>query len=200
MVTLLLYGCTKNQHINTNIESKPDLIKNVESVTNQLGIKLDSRLFKDIVKLKTNPYTLSKALNFKKSKYASFSVDAILEEPALDTANSITYHFELIDGFELESVLIPYKSNPTEFYNYIVSGNDELGLELITKIDPELQMLSLRATGKYGGWWGCMKNFFGSDPGTFVNIMGIAGGVGCIPCAIIAAFTTGIMAIACIHG
>ena len=200
LVTILNIKCTKNQNTNSILEQKVDLIKKVDVVSSQLGIQLDSRKFKEIVKEKTTLLMLSKALNLRKSKYQSLSVENLLETGDLDTANSVTYHFVLEDGFELESVIIPYSTNTSEFYNYINSDNEEIGLELISRIDPESETLILRVAGKYGGWWGCMKNFFGSDVGTVVNILGVASSVGCVPCAIVAAFTTGIMAIACIHG
>lgn len=198
--SLPFISCVKNQsQINTS-EAKSELIQKAEKVISQLNIQFDTRKIKEIKKDKTNSKSLLKALALKQTSYKTYSVESSFQITNLDTANAVSYHFLLNDGFELESVIIPYTTNTSEFYNYIVGGNEELGLDLITRIDPNTQDISIAVSGKYGGWWGCMKNFFGSDVGTFVNIMGVAGGVGCIPCAIIAGFTTGIMGIACIHG
>ncbi len=200
IIALPFISCVKNQsQINTS-EAKSELIQKAETVISQLNIQFDTKKIKEIKKEKTNSKSLLKALALKQTNYKTYSVESSFQIANLDTANAVSYHFLLNDGFELESVIIPYNTNSSEFYNYIVGGNEELGLDLITRIDPNTQDISIAVSGKYGGWWGCMKNFFGSDAGTFVNIMGILGGVGCVSCAIIAAFTTGIMGIACIHG
>lgn len=200
IVLLPFMSCVKNQSQIHNSESKTELIQMAESIVSQLNVQFDTRKIKEIKKGKTNSTSLLKALALKQTNYKANSVESGVQIMNLDTANAVSYHFLLNDGFELESVIIPYNTNSLEFYNYIVSGNEELGLDLVTRVDPNSQNISIGVSGKFGGWWGCMKNFFGSDAGTFVNIMGVLGGVGCVSCAIIAAFTTGIMGIACIHG
>lgn len=49
-----------------------------------------------------------------------------------------------------------------------------------------------------GGWFGCMKKFFGSDAGTAVTVLGIAGGMGCVACSGAAGAITGVAAIGCL--
>lgn len=200
IISMSFTSCVKNHTELKSSESEIELIQKAENVTKQLNIQLKANLFKDIRKEKTGSKSILKALALKQKTYKPYSVESDFSSSNLDTANAVSYRFVLNDGFELESVIIPYTTNSSEFYNYIVSGNEELGLDLITRIDPNTQDISIAVSGKFGGWWGCMKNFFGSDAGTFVNIMGVLGGVGCVSCAVVAAFTTGIMGIACIHG
>lgn len=200
VATMFFVGCSKNEKTVENSESKNGLLKEVKNVSNQLGIQIDSKKFKEIRMEKSDPVTIAKAMNYKKNKLTSYSQRTSTEASSLDTANAVSYIFVLADGQELVSVMIPYVSNANEYFNYLKSGNDEMGLDLETQYNSQNGTLSMRASGPFGGWWGCMKNFFGSDAGTFVNIMGVASGVGCVACGVVAGFTTGIMAIACIHG
>jgi len=54
-------------------------------------------------------------------------------------------------------------------------------------------------TGKALSWGECMQGFF-SDPyiGTITQVAGIAGGLGCVPCAGVAGFFTGVAALGCL--
>lgn len=44
---------------------------------------------------------------------------------------------------------------------------------------------------------GCMRGFFRSDIGTIVEILDVAGGLGCVVCAGVAGFYTGVAALGC---
>lgn len=172
----------------------------MKNVCNQLGIQIDFNRLKNLSMGKATPEAIAKAIKYKKNKQLSYAQRTNTETELLDTANAVSYIFVLSDGQELVSIMIPYTSSANEYYNYLANGNDEMSLDLETQYNSQTGILSITAKGPYGGWWGCMKNFFGSDVGTFVNIMGVAGGVGCVACGVIAGFTTGVMAIACIHG
>jgi hypothetical protein len=157
IIALPFISCVKNQsQINTS-EAKSELIQKAETVINQLNIQFDTKKIKEIKKGKTNSKSLLKALALRQTSYKINSIESNVPLTNLDTANAVSYHFQLFDGFELESVIIPYNTNSSEFYNYIVSGNEEQGLDIVTKIDPNTQDISIAVSGKYGGWSGCMK-------------------------------------------
>lgn len=163
---------------------------------------MNSKKLRDIKMVKSSTDEIAKALSFRNSKLTTntFSQTSTTEKQFLDTVNAVTYTFILNDGNELVSIMIPYYNMPNEYFNFIENENEEMGMDLETQYNSTNGILSMRVKGPFGGWWGCMKNFFGSDVGTFVNIMGIASSVGCVACGIVAGFTTGIMAIAFIHG
>lgn len=54
-------------------------------------------------------------------------------------------------------------------------------------------------TGRAMSWGDCMQGFF-SDPyiGTITQVAGVAGGLGCVPCAAVAGFYTGVAALGCL--
>jgi hypothetical protein len=101
----------------------------------------------------------------------------IYSTPSLENENEV-YSFSELDG-EMSSVMK---------YNYIINeyGNTNVYCELL----PD-------ENGK--GWGSCMQGFF-SDPfiGTTTQVLGVAGGLGCVPCAGAAGFFTGVAALGCL--
>lgn len=48
------------------------------------------------------------------------------------------------------------------------------------------------------GWFGCMSRFFSSDAGTATNLLGLAGGIGCVPCSGAGGAIAGVAALGCL--
>jgi hypothetical protein len=97
---------------------------------------------------KSNTLEISKAMNFRNNKLVSNSSfqRTSTEAELLDTANAVTYTFILADGNELVSIMIPYSSQPNEYFNFLESGNEEMGMDLETQYDSQSGILTMRAS------------------------------------------------------
>jgi hypothetical protein len=183
--------------VNSFCQTSENLNSGITDISNQLGIKENSFTVKN---------SISRKINSTEIKFIVSKKDLLLN-PKLDLENAVAYVIENNNGVTITSISVQYE-NSDKILNYIYEGTDYLIQIITAKYDSENRKLFLNlestietnTSGRWASWsaWtGCMTNFFGSNVGTFVNIMGIAGGVGCTGCGIVAGAVTGVMMIAC---
>jgi hypothetical protein len=183
--------------VNSFCQTSENLNSVITDISNQLGIKENSFAVKN---------SISRKLNSTEIKFIESKNDFLLN-PKLDLENAVAYVIENNNGVSIISISIQYE-NSDKILNYIYDGTDYL-LQNLTAIynsengnlylnlESVLETNTTERWASWSAWTGCMTNFFGSNVGTFVNIMGIAGGVGCTGCTVVAGAVTGVMMIAC---
>lgn len=178
-------------------QTSSDLDTELRSISNQLSI--DGSSFQS-----TN--SQSRPINADELRFIESKKDLFLNFQ-LDLENAVAYIIRNANGITITSISIPYL-NSDKILNYVYEGSDYLLQNLTVNYNDRSQKLFINlantiettSAGRWASWsaWnGCMTNFFGSGVGTFVNIMGIAGGVGCVACGAVAGAVTGVMMIAC---
>jgi hypothetical protein len=123
-----------------------------------------------------------------------------------DVLNSSTIKFVTVNGDTLTSIAVPLKSDPTIMTCYVECNGrtnayvlnctfDEVNKTMSYTINNDIAPLQLK---RLSNWMGCMKTVMGSHVGVIVTVAGVAGSLGCVPCAGVAGFYTGIAALACL--
>ncbi len=194
IITALTFFLTLNSFCQTS----ENLNSGITDISNQLGIQTNSFSVKN---------STSRKLNSTEIRFIESKKDLLLNLN-LDLVNAVAYIIENNNGVTITSISIQYL-NSDKILNYIYEGNDYLLQNLTASFNSENGKLFLNldntietnTAGRWASWsaWsGCMSNFFSSSSaGVFVSIMGIAGGVGCVGCGVVAAAVTGVMMIAC---
>lgn len=106
----------------------------------------------------------------------------IYSAPSLNVPGQVIV-FTVIDGLLMDEVQFTF-------------FNDSDGY---TRFSTSIISSTSGKTSGLSNWGKCMQGFF-ADPfiGTLVQVAGVAGGLGCVPCAGVAGFYTGIAALGCL--
>lgn len=192
-ITIFTFALT----VNSFCQTSPDLDTELRSISNQLNVSSSSF---------TSTNSQSRPINADELRFIDSKKDLLLNFQ-LDFENAVAYIIRNSNGITITSISIPYL-NSDKILNYVYEGSDYLLQNLTATYNNQSEKLFINVNNtidtntagrwaSWSAWTGCMTNYFGSGVGTFVNIMGIAGGVGCVPCAVIAGAVTGVMMIAC---
>jgi len=118
-----------------------------------------------------------------------------------DYDNATTIEFLTEEGKEVISIAIPNVSNPNILLCSIEFEGENCTFGLKRLFDEENNTISYildeSVPNNSKGFLSCMRGFFNSDIGTTVEILGVAGAVGCVACGAVAAFYTGVAALGC---
>ncbi|WP_321294744.1 hypothetical protein [Marinifilum fragile] len=113
------------------------------------------------------------------------------------------------DGNIVKNTVIPLKDSPWTMCS-IIEKNGEIYSQVLDYVFDEekstmcyyinesinpIDPITLKSWGSR--WMGCMKGVLASEVGVIITVAGVAGGVGCVPCAGVAAFYTGVFALGC---
>lgn len=188
-VVSLLYSCndTTFEEAEERVEAKKELTDIANDVVSEFNI--DAKIAS--VELISNNKMQTKSQN----------TDGIW-----DIENSASFKFVTSTGKELISTSIPLKSNPNT-KKCIVETNgikevyildfvfDEEKETMVYKIN---YSLSSPQTKSLSNWMSCMENALDSHIGVIITVSGVAGGLGCVPCAAVAGFYTGVISLGCL--
>jgi len=123
-----------------------------------------------------------------------------------DVDNSTTIEFVTSTGETLTSIAVPLLSNPNTMSCLVESNGktkayvldfifDEENKTMSYFINDEITPLELKG---FSDWFECMNGVMDSEVGVIITVAGVAGGLGCVPCAGVAGFYTGVAALGCL--
>lgn len=183
--------------VNSFCQSSEGLDSELRNISSQLNIETRSFTSTNFISRRLTPEEV-RFIESKKELFLNFQ---------LDFENAVAYVIKNTNGITVTSISVQYL-NTDKILNYIYEGSDYLfqnltstyntqDNKLFINLDNTIETNTAGRWASWSAWTGCMTNFFGSHVGTFVNIMGVAGGVGCTACAVVAGAVTGVMMIAC---
>ena len=178
-------------------------------ITEQKQKHLDLRTI-EISKQGLTPVFKTLELNFKKEFKgelldASIGIDnhkIINSRSNIDHDNTIHLKIMTNDGEILNVFSSPSTENENEVIVFAENNGivtDEIKFTFVENLDGTFNFEAIVINESYRGWFSCMSNAFDDDYfGTTVTLLGIAGGVGCVPCGIAGAVLTGFVGIGCL--
>jgi len=147
--------------------------------------------------------------------------DKVLEQSAMlksrstitmDLNNATTIKFVTSGGDTLTAMTIPLADSPNimtciaeckgESFSSVADFSFNETNKTMSYTIPQDASSALCGKQKISSSWGsqwmdCMKGGLGSHIGVIITVAGVAGGVGCVPCAGVAAFYTGVLSVGC---
>jgi hypothetical protein len=188
---LMLLSCSDDNKTNeesldlSNIEiSKNGINKMISDLESKTNLKFKGTLLNVEKKSISNLENLKS--NIDLNNIILFEILAengeilkIYSSPSSTIENEVSV-FTFIDGYVTDEIKFNFSSDD--------NGNTIYTSEILSN-----------ETAKAAGWGSCMQGVFSSpDVGTIIQVGGVAGGLGCVPCAGVAGFFTAVGALGCL--
>lgn len=209
LLSVILVACSKEDSASLT-DSIPAKVFNEETLafhefTKQLyGNKISDAVILETSTKLPNQHGASLLTNFNSERESigdfyirvnSNTIEGIVE------LRSSTYLSEDSDDTYVSYVSL---TNETGFEVYYMAEFKDIGNDRIEILSLEITDGNNESQVVIRGWFSdyadCVKGVISTDdaPGAIITVMGVAGGVGCVPCGGVAAFILGVGAVGCL--
>ena len=182
----LFSSCNKQSIEAVDKTNNHNLVEEADKIAKQLGFDVS---IKNVM--------VENRINFQCTENNSLN---------LDLEKAITIIFALENGDSIISTTIPIINSDSIYYNIIERGSFQYAMVVYSSYDYASNKVIMQQLVDCNEktppiicvpWLDCMKNLFASDVGAVIQIGGVAGGLGCVACAAVAGFLTGVGALGC---